>query len=240
MRERKGKSEQLSVPGKSGYVFRDQFKRYTTYKLPTRIKALIYTLAGLLTLSVAINIYVMFAGGKKEPQRVTEVYPITTPETTEETTTMETTTGAVEAVKYYDVPLSAELQDYICFILNFEDAHEDISLPLILAIIEVESNYTSDVISETNDYGLMQINECNHDWLAEQYDLGNMLDEHQNIRAGIIILNDCMNNSPNMHAALTAYNRGLGGAQELWEQGIYETEYSRKVLDAFEEIRRTK
>lgn len=105
---------------KKNQVFRDQFKRYTTYKLPTRIKALIYTLAGLLALSMALNIYVMFAGGKKEPQRVTEVYPITALETTEETTTMETTTGAEEAVKYYDVPLSAELQDYIRFVTNIK------------------------------------------------------------------------------------------------------------------------
>lgn len=213
---------------KKNQVFQNQFKRYITYKLPTRIKALICVLAGLLTLSVAINIYVMFAGGKKEPQRVTEVYPITTPETTEKTTTMETTTAAI---KYYDVPLSHELQDYI------RGNGYGLDLALVLAVIEVESDYTSDVISETNDWGLMQINAVNHQWLAEQYGLTDMLDARQNLDAGIIILNDCINNSPNMHGALTAYNRGLGGANELWERGIYETEYSRKVLDKYEEIR---
>lgn len=216
---------------KKNQVFRDQFKRYTTYKLPTRIKALIYTLAGLLALSMALNIYVMFAGGKKEPQRVTEVYPITTPETTEETTTMETTTAAI---KYYDVPLSHELQDYI------RGNEYGLDLALVLAVIEVESDYTSDVISETNDYGLMQINAVNHDWLANEYGLTDMLNPYQNLDAGMLMLSMAIDQASSMHGALMVYNCGLSGAQELWAEGVDETEYSRKVLDKYEEIRRTK
>lgn len=33
-----------------------------------------------------------------------------------------------------------------------------------------------------------------------------------------------------------AYNIGVAGAQKLWEQGIYETDYSKKVLKAKELI----
>lgn len=239
---------QEEIMRKKSPEFNDQFKRYTTYRLPKNIKALICVLAGLLTLSVAINIYVMFAGTKKEPPRVIE---ITVPRTAEREGIMQsakeptTTTATEEAttaqyVRYYNVPLAEDLQDFIRFCLDNDDIHEDISLPLILAIIEVESDYRADIISETNDYGLMQINECNHEWLAEQHHLTDMFDPYQNIEAGIIILNDCMKNSPNMHGALTAYNRGLSGANELWEQGIYETAYSRKVMDTFERIRRAK
>ncbi len=43
-----------------------------------------------------------------------------------------------------------------------------------------------------------------------------------------------------MHGVLMVYNCGLSRAKELWESGIYETGYSRKVLDKYEEIRRTK
>lgn len=35
---------------------------------------------------------------------------------------------------------------------------------------------------------------------------------------------------------LMAYNIGIAGAQKLWEQGIYETDYSKKVLKAKELI----
>lgn len=208
--------------------------RYTTYRLPKNIKALICVLAGMLTLSVAINIYIVFAGTKKEPQKVTEVYPMTTTQETTMETTTETTTGAVEAVKYYDVPLSHELQDYI------RDNAYGLDIALVLAVIEVESDYTSDVISETNDWGLMQINECNHDWLADEYGLTDMLNEYQNIDAGMLMLSMAIDQASSMHGALMIYNCGLSGAQELWEAEVYETNYSRKVLDKYEEIRRTK
>ena len=59
---------------------------------------------------------------------------------------------------YYDIPLSNELQEYtedVCREYNIDEK-------LVFAIIGRESAYQPDVISDTNDYGLMQINICNH------------------------------------------------------------------------------
>jgi len=63
----------------------------------------------------------------------------------------------------YDVPLSEELQHYtqdLCKQYN-------VSFPLVLAIMTKESTFRPDVVSGTDDYGIMQINSCNHEWLEE-------------------------------------------------------------------------
>ena len=39
---------------------------------------------------------------------------------------------------------------------------------LALAVADVESRFDPDAVSGTGDYGLMQINEVNHEWLLEQ------------------------------------------------------------------------
>ena len=74
---------------------------------------------------------------------------------TESTTTVttETTTTITESTtthnKYFDIPLSTDLQDYM---YQMSDEY-DVPVELIIALIDVESNFQSDVISRTNDYG---------------------------------------------------------------------------------------
>ena len=59
---------------------------------------------------------------------------------------------------YYRIPLSEDMQDEIMGIAN----RNGIDQLTVLALIDVESNYNPDSVSETDDYGLMQINICNH------------------------------------------------------------------------------
>lgn len=61
----------------------------------------------------------------------------------------------------YDVPLSEELQHYA------QDVCEEygVSFPLVIAIMKHESEFLPGVVSATNDYGIMQINQSNHEWL---------------------------------------------------------------------------
>jgi hypothetical protein len=69
------------------------------------------------------------------------------------------------AAPIYNIELSEELQEYtyaMCLNYGIVDHYE-----LVLAMMWHESNFTPDVISRTNDYGIMQINVCNHEWLSK-------------------------------------------------------------------------
>ena len=67
-------------------------------------------------------------------------------------------------VEYFDVPLSKDLQDYIFTLCE----QNNVPVALIMAMIETESSFRPNIISSTNDYGLMQINSVNHEWLSEE------------------------------------------------------------------------
>ena len=63
----------------------------------------------------------------------------------------------------YDIGLPVELQNYT------EDLCKEygVSYPLVLAIMWQESRYQAGAVSATSDYGIMQINQGNHEWLGE-------------------------------------------------------------------------
>ena len=89
-----------------------------------------------------------------------------------------------------------------------------------------------DAVSGTGDYGLMQINSINHEWLSE---IGfDVMTYDGNIEAGIYIISQHLNKYGKPELALMAYNSGPTGAQKLWDAGTFQTDYSRKVMAAFE------
>lgn len=138
--------------------------------------------------------------------------------------------AAHEPVKPFDVPLSVSLQNYIC---ELADEYE-IPAALIIAVINYESNFDSNAISETNDYGLMQINEINFDWLQEELGTIDFLDPFENVEAGIYLLSEFYHKYPeSIHLALMAYNMGEAGAQQEWRCGIYSTTYSRDIVELY-------
>lgn len=124
--------------------------------------------------------------------------------------------------------LSYEFQEVM------QDLCEEYGVPyaLALAIAEVETHFDPDAVSGTGDYGLMQINTCNHEWLAEK---GIDVMTHEgNIEAGIYIISQHLEKYGEPELALMAYNCGPTGAKRLWDAGTYQTEYTRKVMTAFE------
>lgn len=137
---------------------------------------------------------------------------------------------------YPEVDLDRVIQDFI-----FVEASEAaVDYELVLAIIIHESRCDPDAISATNDYGLMQINRVNHEWLAEEYGLTNMLDPRQNIIAGITILSQLSKyddgTGAGLHKVLMAYNMGPTGAANAWEAGIYSTDYSKATLQIRDDL----
>jgi soluble lytic murein transglycosylase-like protein len=136
-------------------------------------------------------------------------------------------------VFYFNVPLSTELQDFI----RYTSEEYGVPYELVYAIIQVESSFRPSVISSSNDYGLMQINKINHEWLKDELGLTDILDPYQNIQAGTYIIGLQLNATDgDLVLALMRYNCGASGARKLWEKGIYSTAYTDKVMAAYAEF----
>jgi soluble lytic murein transglycosylase-like protein len=134
---------------------------------------------------------------------------------------------------YYKVPLSSDLQDLIFSECDSKKVPAD----LVIALIDVESDFNPKLVSKTNDYGLMQINICHKDFLEKTLQITNLLDEKQNIKAGVYMLSGIVNKYRNMDQALMVYNCGEFGAKRLWNSGVYSTNYSRDVIEKIDEIK---
>ena len=136
---------------------------------------------------------------------------------------------------YYDIPLSKDLQLYTynkCVDYGIPEHYE-----LVLAMMWQESNYTEDLISSTNDYGIMQINSCNHSWLVDLLGPTDFLDASDNINAGIYVISKLLIKYGDVHKALMSYNMGEYGASLNWRAGNYTSRYSRGVVAKREVIK---
>lgn len=135
---------------------------------------------------------------------------------------------------YHDIPLAPELQDYV----RDQAEQRDVPPELILAMMDQESDYRTNLISKTNDYGIMQINAINHDSLRDTLNITDFLDPKQNIRCGVYMIGELLAKyDGDMHRALTSYNRGEGGANKYYSRnGTYETSYSRSIIEIYRNL----
>ena len=125
-----------------------------------------------------------------------------------------------------DCGLSEDLQEYTYYLC---EAYY-IDFEFVMALMYTESSFNADIVSGTNDYGLMQINKCNHAELTDKLGITDLTEPYQNIRAGVYILRRLFEKYDDAAKVCMAYNMGEYGASVLWEQGVYETAYSNKVL----------
>ena len=127
---------------------------------------------------------------------------------------------------YYEIALSHELQDYTRQVCE----EYDFPAEYAFAMMFKESAFRPSAVSSTHDYGIMQVNKCNHEWLSEQFGITDFLDEKQNILCGVYMISNAYHKYGDMHKALMAYNMGDKGASKLWAQGIYSSQYSRAIV----------
>lgn len=125
-----------------------------------------------------------------------------------------------------DCELPAELQEYTYYLC---EAYY-IDFDFVMALMYAESSFRTDVVSDTDDYGLMQINSANHEKLTENLGITDFTDPYQNIRAGVYILRGLFEKYDDAAKVLMAYNMGDYGASVLWDKGVYSTTYTNKVL----------
>lgn len=127
--------------------------------------------------------------------------------------------------KGYSSMLKPELQDYLfkkCMKAGIGEYYK-----LLQAQMYCESNFKSDIISGTNDYGLMQINIVNHKWLSKKLGKNNFLDPYTSIDAGVLIMSGFLKKYNDAETALVCYNMGEGA---VINRGIYSSIYSRKII----------
>lgn len=125
-----------------------------------------------------------------------------------------------------DCAMDDDLQEFVYYL----SSGYNIDFTLVMALIQHESSFRSDVVSSTNDYGLMQINKMNHEYLTETIGVTDFLDPYQNIRAGMFTLRKLFERYQDTDMVLMAYNMGEDGAKRLWLKGIYETDYTQSIL----------
>lgn len=158
-----------------------------------------------------------------------------------ETTHTKTVTKATNSEYYHPdiefialpVQMNEELQR-IVFELSEENG---ISYIMVIALIEHESGFDPEIVSETNDTGLMQINAINAGTVEEALGVTNLKDPEENIKAGIYLFSQ-LAAKYEVSEALMAYNMGETGAAKLWAKGIYESTYSKEITDRAYELSR--
>ncbi len=125
-----------------------------------------------------------------------------------------------------DCELPADLQEYTYYLC---EAYS-LDFNFVMAVMCIESQFNPDVISSTNDYGLMQINIINHAWLSDELGIADFTEPYSNIRAGIYILHGLFRKYEDPERVLMSYNMGEYAAGVLWEHGIHSTDYSEKII----------
>lgn len=126
-----------------------------------------------------------------------------------------------------DIPLSYELQD----VMQQACENYDVPYALALGIAECESSFNLEADSGVC-WGLMQIHPINYDRLRK---LGiEPTDYEGNIAAGVFLIGELLDKYDDPHKALMAYNCGESGAADLWQQGRFSSQYSRRVTNAAE------
>lgn len=121
---------------------------------------------------------------------------------------------------YHDlIPLSESIQETL-----FKTSEEyGVEPSLILGIIQTESDFNPNTVSQVGCYGLMQLHPRWH---------GAGLQSEDNVRVGIKEIARLIEKYNDVHMALVAYNCGEYGADsKYFSNGVYSSSYSRKVMD---------
>lgn len=153
--------------------------------------------------------------------------PLTEPQDKPETITetIEAEPAAEPTTKFYDVPLSEELQLHIFTLCE----QYGIDPAVVVAQIYRESTYNPDCIGDGGaSFGLMQIQPRWHSGRMAALGCTDLLDPFQNVTVGIDYLAECFGRYGDIACALTAYNQGS-------YKGVVNN-YARNVLATAEEL----
>lgn len=111
----------------------------------------------------------------------------------------------------------------------------DLDPDLIMAVIEVESRYTEDILGN-GTVGLMQLVPSCHSITMKEYgySVEDLKDPYKNIRVGSKYLSTLVHKYDDISFALVCYNKGEGGALS---SGLRTSHYSEKVMKVYNRIK---
>ena len=134
----------------------------------------------------------------------------------------------------YKVPLSYEWQVYTYNLCK----EYGVSYEVMLGLMNAESSFDFNAASKVA-HGICQIHYC-HEKYAKSIGIENYKEPKGNILLGVKFLsNHLKENDGDYHKALICYNYGSGGAQKhCFSKGIYQTDYSRKVMKFANNLKR--
>ena len=144
-----------------------------------------------------------------------------------------------DEIRYCDVPFDDSIQDELFSLCDEYSEYFgcEIDPKVMLAVIQIESYYTADIVSYGN-YGLCQINKVNHKWLSEELGITDFLDPIQNTRAGVYLYGSYLSATDgDIHRSAMMYQYGETGAKRRFDVGIYESSYSRKLVEVMESLK---
>lgn len=113
--------------------------------------------------------------------------------------------------------LDYELQEYtydLCIKNGIEEYYT-----LILCQLYYESEYKTDIVSASNDYGIAQINKSNHEWLSEELGITDFLDAKQSISCNIYMMSDYLKKY-SVESSLFCYNTGSPDGSNTYSRNI--------------------
>ena len=163
---------------------------------------------------------------ESQPEIVTEEMPETEIPVVEETETQ------IKEVKYFDVPLSHELQDFI-----FAECEANNLTPAtIISMMDQESDFDPNKIGDGGDsLGIMQIQPKWHYERMERLGCMDLFDPYQNIKVGIDYLCELINENPELYWVLMAYNGGADYADEMIASGNI-SDYALEVVERAQQL----
>ncbi|MEX3623604.1 transglycosylase SLT domain-containing protein [Viridibacillus arvi] len=133
-----------------------------------------------------------------------------------------------ETGNYYNpnINMPIEHQEY----LYQKSVEKNLDYKKLLALIETESSFNSNIVSNTNDYGYFQINKINHERLATTLNTPNEpLDPYINIDWGTYMLSDLyeywteqgIQGQSLDHHVWSSYNKGITGFKKYGAANYY-------------------
>ena len=150
---------------------------------------------------------------------------------------VKTITGRFMINITHDIPLTQQEQMFI-----YENClKNNLSYEMVLGLIQLESNFKKDLVSATDDYGIMQINKNYAEWYANLAKLEdyNLIDFEDNILMGIAGLKFYkeyyqsieMPDELIFYYMLNSYNMGIVGYNNyVCDIRTFSREYIRKIL----------
>lgn len=135
-----------------------------------------------------------------------------------------------EGFVYYDhIKLSYDWQLYTYNLCK----EYNVSYEIMLGLMYAESSFKLDNVNYNGTcFGVCQIHQC-HDAYAKSIGIKNFKEPAGNIRLAVQFISGYLKTyNGDYHKALICYNYGTGGAKKhCFNKGIYQTSYSKKVIN---------